>query len=508
MSYAEAPKEQPAPAEQAQKNKPVSISTSTTVFSDSINFFDEIPRDIRKESIVGENTSFLKKLKYFRAYNDRKKWEKVEDSAKTADQTLAIERKKHEKNEAIDTNKSKDAVQGLNKSCFEYVGKNKKIGFEAANEQEKAEDDPNKLEIGAHGRKMKNLIKKRLFTADKLIRKSFRLFTGNSGRKEDLGTGQMLKRDIKITLGWGSDFIKQRDNFPLFQNGDPKPEDIRQGHVGDCWLQASLISFLKTFGSEPIKSLFTDLGGGKVAVKIHDAVGKDKNGIIWEPKFVLVDKQIVADRYYNESETLWPHILQQAIIKANVVNHYEELEGKSISKEKKDKTSYRSINGGDPYLALGICLGSNKGGSIHYDTTFDKIRGKNEIDTVKARCDALFNHISKNLENHKAIVVSFKNNKKKEIGKKSGFRGLEFGHAYSIVGCEEDSNKERWVSLINPWGNRGGIEYYFNTQKNKLSRSSNMKNYSENEKNNGIFKIKLKTVYEYLKDLTTMENSK
>lgn len=501
-----------------QENKTGPISKSVTHFSKK-SFFSEIPEEVRKESIVGENLSFFKKIKYFRAAIDRKKWEKVEDSAKNADKTLESINTNDNEDKTKDAGLQNDSIQNLNKSCFEYIDENKEIGFETKDEMEKANKnnqsyDANGLKIGAHGRKMKNLIKKRLFTSDKLIRKSVKMLNPQMS-SFDLITGQTFKRDTKITLKSGLDFVKQRDSLVLFPNGDPKPEDLRQGLVGDCWLQASLISFLTAFGPAPIKKIFTDLGGGKVAVKIHDAVGLDEKGQVkWEPKTVLVNKQIVNYKYYNESDALWSHILQQAVIKSNVRNHYNKLFGKEFSgKEKRGKVSYDVIASGNSQLAAGILFGSNDYGGWAKEDLDKKISGKNETETFERRYNGLYDYISNLLKNGQSVQINFKNNgtnavdKRKGLNGESRYKGLAFNHEYALVDCEESSDGEKWIYLVNPWSNRNGVEYFYDAEKKKYRRSKNMKSYSENEKNNGRFKLKMKTAYKYLGSIKRVSNN-
>lgn len=132
MSYAEVPKEQPAPAEQAQESssQKIGYSVSTTNWDKNRSFKQEIPEELTNEKLVGNG---IKRFNFFsRIVRDKYRWGKVEKDADDVDKKLGNLQSEStsQTNESTSTMKNKnnvtlarESINLLNSDCFDYIKK-------------------------------------------------------------------------------------------------------------------------------------------------------------------------------------------------------------------------------------------------------------------------------------------------------------------------------------------------------------------------------------------------
>lgn len=455
-------------------------------------FKEEIPENLRNEKLVGEG---LRKFNFFsRIVRDKNRWGKVERDADDVDS-----KNPNDVNKSSDENKKETivkSIKNLNKDCFEYISKNK----------DKESIALDKKERDAFSENSKDCIADRFNVAVRLISKGqYKLekISGSEGLYKGIQREDILHKEKKAISTTG--FIDYK-NLDVFNTGDPKSSDCLQAMLADCWWQSGIISLLQTpDGKEKIKEIFTDLGGGKVLVRLFEP----GNQYHWRARKVIVDKKIPALKIYNTSKALWVHLLQQAMVIADIRNiYYEKMRGESKFKgiRTKNSNTYGSLGWGRAGLAWHAILGDN----IDLSTSLKKDFKNSEENNVNDFYDQIKDAISES----KAVTISFnknahvRNSKNNSMATGKGLcgeyidRGLVFSHEYTIVDCSEE-NGTKYIWLINPWFNRRGVQYDENTGK----RKKHTKKYSINEQNkDGRFKLKARTAFRYLDHLNILNS--
>ena len=112
---------------------------------------------------------------------------------------------------------------------------------------------------------------------------------------------------------WTTEFVKSfgyaakriPDNQPLFGNGPPKLEDLRQSHNrGNCYLVAALASALvRENGWQKIEQIMQDNNDGTVTVRLPQA------------DVVVQKTRLVTEQGYSsfDSGENWAHLLEKAV---------------------------------------------------------------------------------------------------------------------------------------------------------------------------------------------------
>lgn len=253
-----------------------------------------------------------------------------------------------------------------------------------------------------------------LLTKDEL--KRLRSFTGKE--IENLFVGDPVsERAQGLELPCPKFMRKDRElleyswvNAPLFMV-DPKPEDIRQGMIGNCYLLSALGS-LASQNPAFIKSMITDNNDGTYTVRFYE----DR-----KPVFVKVDGRMPTRNkalYYAHTPNnavLWPCVLEKAFAQY--------------------KGGYEAIGVGDPYGFIGIPLFGRRGKVYTYSGDRDHAR--------------MFGIIKAGIDDKKRVVTLCLYRDFNE----TRFKGMGFvsEHAYAVLNAEA-VNGRMMITLRNPWG--------------------------------------------------------
>ena len=209
---------------------------------------------------------------------------------------------------------------------------------------------------------------------------------------------------------------KEYRNFagrPLFADGGPIADDIRQGQVGDCYYLSVLASVAQT-KPERIREMVVDLGDGTYAVQFKKA----GNTVV-----VRVDADLpvtswgeLAYSNFGRQGSLWVAIAEKAFtfVRGNVA-------------------SYKSLDAGwmdESYRAMGL--------------------GSKDVYSTEGP-QALMNLIRKELEAGKSVTYA--------VGTPRSGAPLVSYHAYTVTSVTTDEAGEV-VALVlrNPWGIDGAGE--------------------------------------------------
>jgi hypothetical protein len=197
---------------------------------------------------------------------------------------------------------------------------------------------------------------------------------------------------------------------PLFGNGGPMPEDIRQGQVGDCYFMAGLSAVAK-ISPNYIKQSVAEMGDGTFAIRMYD--------INHKAHYLRVDADLPVNSWgglayagFGVNNTIWAPILEKAYA------FFRKGEG-----------TYASISGGWPehtYRALG--MRTTVLASTTYNTPEKMIQAIRDL-----------------WANGNAVSFVTKNNAPVLVGL----------HVYMVDRLITDAAGVTSVVLRNPWGSDG-----------------------------------------------------
>jgi hypothetical protein len=223
-----------------------------------------------------------------------------------------------------------------------------------------------------------------------------------------------------------SDIAKTRHpvfiNLPVF-SGPPKPTDIIQGAIGDCWVLASFAA-LANRSPELIENMIQDNYDGTYRVTFGDGSSVEVSGDVWLQLGYEEDgaTQVSSDVgeyavYARSSAAQWPWILEKAMA--------ARFGG------------YGKLDGGIPVAALNVLVGPRGFSQQHTAPTiraewkaWDRVEGyigEPEVSVIDAD-----RFLDETLLDGLCVI------------------GMN-EHAYAVLGTET-INGEKWVKLYNPWG--------------------------------------------------------
>ena len=213
---------------------------------------------------------------------------------------------------------------------------------------------------------------------------------------------------------------------PLFPH-DPCLDDIKQTYIGDCYLLASIISLLNSYGPDFIRNMMIDNGDGTVTVRLNAQNQREFAEGKSHVKYVKVYKDGLMN---NRESALWVQIIEKAYISLGANLYEERKEGKleGIRGEYKDYKKFyaRAVEdlwGGWEKHALMALAGIKC--NWFFGNNFDEERFKRAI--------------SQKLP----VTCAFKSD--------FSYDDFDFSgrHAYSIIGAEEGRGGTI-VKLSNP----------------------------------------------------------
>ncbi len=212
--------------------------------------------------------------------------------------------------------------------------------------------------------------------------------------------------------------FKSCKNQPLYENGMPRAEDIRQTSLGVCYFLAA-ISAILAVNPQTIVDCLEDQNDGTVIANLYDPY----DGSLHKIK---VDKSVpnLNDCYsfLSNNSPLWIHLLLKAFVASRLYSSsrsYKALEGGLPS------PMLRMLTGKEAYSYNGIELGF-MGKKRLLKKISDAIKNKNSI-------GCLFTPQTKY---GKKLLSIYDPNKE-----------LVTSHAYSVIGVDKNS-----VIFRNPWG--------------------------------------------------------
>jgi hypothetical protein len=144
-----------------------------------------------------------------------------------------------------------------------------------------------------------------------------------------------------------------KTDAPLFPR-DPKPQDVKQGGVGDCYLMAIMSSLAK---SDPqfIKDMMQDKGSSVVVRLFH--VTADRSGKkSFKARYFEIEKSVVKgaggeDRFAKD--VLWVQMLEKAYVAGGFTGMFNEYIGNLNDQE----TTYDTIGTGGWGFAMEVLTG-------------------------------------------------------------------------------------------------------------------------------------------------------
>ena len=219
---------------------------------------------------------------------------------------------------------------------------------------------------------------------------------------------------------------------PLFPH-DPCLSDIMQGRIGDCYLLASIISLLNSYGPDFIRNMMIDNGDGTVTVRLYAQSKTEFDEGESHVKYVKVYRHGLIS---NPHSALWVQIIEKAYISLGANLYVKRKEGKLEGidgdyKNKDDRKKYtrtvEDLSGGRAYDALRVLA------DIKCDVFHKTDFGEEKFEKIFKEA------ISKKLP----VTCSFESKFSYDI------YNFKVKHAYSIVGIEEKGG-ETIVKLVDP----------------------------------------------------------
>jgi hypothetical protein len=207
-------------------------------------------------------------------------------------------------------------------------------------------------------------------------------------------------------------------NAPLFGANGPSFTDVRQGAVGDCWLESSLAEVAARNPSD-IRNMFTYAGTtvengvtvGLYNVRLYNTAG--------QARYYLVDTELPnGGNYYDHSNgVLWVALAEKAYVEANGANQ--------VMTQHRGSDAYSALDGG--YGTWGLQAITGRTASYYSSNNFSNLGSvMNAGEFVVLGTSAT----------HASTYI---------VGSPS-----EGTHAYAVVGYNPNSSTP--FEVYNPWG--------------------------------------------------------
>lgn len=234
--------------------------------------------------------------------------------------------------------------------------------------------------------------------------------------------------------------------------------DVHQGGMGDCFLEATLLSLLtekdKLLDVFPNrnKEVSSDghLIGSHITVRLYK-ISYDSMNVEAIPSGSYVDIVLDATQLWNKNrgsifnklDIMWPHFIEKAMSTFYTKSHYVNFGSENV---KTQEASSLSIDGGRMYLCKSILTGcASKRHKLKY----------NDLNST-------LSELTKAISSSKAITCGTRRDFGVNIGIAEQEQTMTNGekiyseHAYRLVGVipSEKKIEDTIVVVLNPWNNK------------------------------------------------------
>lgn len=265
----------------------------------------------------------------------------------------------------------------------------------------------------------------------------------------EFGETRLLKEKQIPVLEKNTIYIN--DVSDLFPNGNPSVIEIKQGHVGDCYLLSALTALAIT-NPNAIKSCFLSASNTEVIMVFYKIkVKRSGNKTLYIPDGKMIIKLNASTLLSscNQSDALWVKFFEKgyAIFRKKGGDPIV-AKGRHLSEKtsKRGNESLAQLSGGQSSATMTAITGK----PAEY---IDRIKSKNKAafseksGEYNEQAIKLYNTISTKLRSGKGVGVSFKSGVKDKNSKR-----LQTGHAYAITDIGWERNQYIYVTIRNPWG--------------------------------------------------------
>lgn len=258
-------------------------------------------------------------------------------------------------------------------------------------------------------------------------------------------------------------------------NGEPHFDvrDIKQGDIGDCWLEATLKSMalkspdklLEIFPNylKEISNKNGSLLNNRITVRLYDYNDTkdgykplEKNGKKQYYDMSVNTTELTAEgkSAWNEGKVLWPHMIERAIDK--LIEKFHHRENKNYGEQ---------IDGGNGAKASVILTGAS---SVINKVDNENFKNETDKDKKKTILEDILKNLKESLNkshaptcgtsNFKGDIVNGKVEESKKLDpldeKDKRPRYIYSNHAYTLRNIIEDETdvSQTKVYLMNPWG--------------------------------------------------------
>lgn len=244
-------------------------------------------------------------------------------------------------------------------------------------------------------------------------------------------------------------------SWPLFP-WRPCVHDLKQSELGDCWLEAALISIVNKH-PEYIEDSLRDNGDGTVIGRVYEPKGNKKI-----PRYYRVEKTIPKHSNgfpsFSKNGCLWPEMIRKIIIKhksvapsyfIDMIPSYRSLHGGDITE---NNTRIFEFFCPDSGTTVRRNISSIMGSRSVKQSMF--LPGAQNIGIYAAKPKNQYEFM-RNLYNLSNGMMTFSLTDYNNYTK-----GLVKHHAYSILGFEERDG-HYYVKIKNPWAEEESYDDYY-----------------------------------------------
>ncbi|MDR3178987.1 MAG: hypothetical protein LBT82_02915 [Oscillospiraceae bacterium] len=264
------------------------------------------------------------------------------------------------------------------------------------------------------------------------------LLTFSKGEDVRLNDPELKFSQVDSQSGFKAEEHKYNLAAPLFRHS-PSVHDIRQGGIGNCYFESSLIAFLSTSdGQQKILESMYDNEDGTVTVRLFNNDGKERYFTINKSIPKIKDAEGVLKIINTKDHVIWPSLFFKAYVAALNQEDFSSFKG-ALSKNKTNIT-YEDCESGNPDEVFKCVFGYKNTEYLETKTATEN-QSSEEYSREEMR---IFGRIKNTLESKKPACCGTKADSTKIK------KGLNKSHAYALVNVEKVDEKY-FVYLTDPW---------------------------------------------------------